>query len=358
MRKYFLGGNTPQGFFSYYDYLIRQTEARKIYVLKGGPGTGKSTLMKKVAAWAEENGFDVDYIYCSSDPDSLDGIVISDMKIAMVDGTAPHIVDPKTPGAVDTIVHLGNLWNEKNIRKNKDEIIYITSEISTHFALAYEHLKAAGVLHKTIKKLYERILKKDEVLLAADEIIFAEIKGMSVSGTGYSRRLFASAFCPTGYVTHVKTVSCGKKYILQGNAASIVTEKLANTFEKYRYDTELFYNPLAPDSEIMHIYVPELDLGIFTQEAIGGVSENGAKTVDLSRMVDKYAFDEYAQELENCRIALNAQTEQAVEIIKQAKALHDKLECCYIPNMDFAGIAKIENDIFTELEALKTAKKY
>lgn len=353
MRKYFLGGNTPKGFFSYYDYLIRQTEARKIYVLKGGPGTGKSTLMKKVALWAEDEGFDVDYIYCSSDPDSLDGLVIPEMKIAMVDGTSPHIVDPKTPGAVDTIVHLGHLWNEKNMRKNKDEILCINGMISEKFTLAYEHLKAAGVLHGTISKLRRRMLNKDRVNSVAEEIIYNEIKGISQKGTGFTRKLFASAFCPTGYVSHSRSLSCGKKYLLSGNGASYITQKVAATLENYGYDTELFFNPLAPDTEVLHIYVPELDVGIFTQETVGGISSEGAYIPDLSGATDKYLLDEYSEELDNCRQALNAQTEQACGVIKRAKALHDKLECCYIPNMDFAGINKIEQSIIAELEEMK-----
>ena len=41
-REYFLGGNTAKGFFSYYDYLMRQEDAATIYCIKGGPGTGKS----------------------------------------------------------------------------------------------------------------------------------------------------------------------------------------------------------------------------------------------------------------------------------------------------------------------------
>ncbi len=353
MRKYFLGGNTPKGFFSYYDYLISQKEARKIYVLKGGPGTGKSTLMKKVGEWAEENGCDADYIHCSSDPDSLDGIVIRDMKIAMVDGTSPHIVDPKTPGAVDTIVHLGNLWNEKNMRKNKEEILYINSMISEKFSLAYEHLKAAGVLHGTMRKIYGRIMKEEEVTAAAEEIIYTEIKTLSEGGSGTPRKLFASAFCPVGYVSHARTLSAGKKYIIRGNFAPAVTARVAEALCRYGYDAELFFSPLAPDSEILHIYVPELDVGFFTQETVDGVSSEGAETVDLTHMLDKYLLDEYAEELENCRQALNIQTEQACGVIKQAKALHDKLECCYIPNMDFAGMNKIQQSIIAELEEMK-----
>ncbi|MCI9626077.1 MAG: ATPase [Clostridia bacterium] len=89
-REYFLGGNTAKGFFSYYDYLIRQEDAATIYCIKGGPGTGKSSLMKSIAAEAQKRGLDTDLIHCSSDPDSLDGLIIPKLKTAFVDGTSPQ----------------------------------------------------------------------------------------------------------------------------------------------------------------------------------------------------------------------------------------------------------------------------
>jgi len=117
-RHYFLGGNTPQGFYSYYDYLIDSEKVKKVYVIKGGPGTGKSTLMKSAAAWGEDNGYEVDYLHCSSDPSSLDGVII-DGDIAMVDGTSPHIVDPKNPGCVETIVNMGISGTKQDYGKIK-----------------------------------------------------------------------------------------------------------------------------------------------------------------------------------------------------------------------------------------------
>ena len=216
MRKYFLGGNTPRGFYSYYDSLISQNEARKIYVIKGGPGTGKSTLMKAVSSFAVESGYNVDHIYCSSDPDSLDGLVIPEMKVAFVDGTSPHMVDPKSPGAVDTIVNLGDCWNEKNMRKNKEDIISINKKISEKFSLSYDHLEAAGVLHNTAKKILSKVVDKESLERTAGEIIFSEITEESPTGKAGQRKLFASSYGPKGYISFADTIGCSKKYVLRG----------------------------------------------------------------------------------------------------------------------------------------------
>ncbi len=88
--QYFLGANSAQGFVSLYNELIDESNAAAFYILKGGPGCGKSTLMKTIGAELEKEGVRIEYILCSGDPSSLDAILLPDMGIAIMDGTAPH----------------------------------------------------------------------------------------------------------------------------------------------------------------------------------------------------------------------------------------------------------------------------
>ena len=104
--QYFLGANAPTGFYSLYDHLLPPEEARAIYILKGGPGCGKSTLMRRIGAWAEESGLETEYIICSGDPGSLDAVLLPKLGVAIVDGTAPHVVVP-----------LGHFWGTSYLVK-------------------------------------------------------------------------------------------------------------------------------------------------------------------------------------------------------------------------------------------------
>ena len=88
--RFYLGANSPTGFYSLYDQLIDPEEAEDLMILKGGAGCGKSTLMKYVADQAEKRGLQVEYIPCSGDPESLDAILLPERRAAIVDGTAPH----------------------------------------------------------------------------------------------------------------------------------------------------------------------------------------------------------------------------------------------------------------------------
>ena len=90
---FFLGANSGEGFYSLYDQMLGG-RFDDLMILKGGPGCGKSTFMRRMGAAAEQRGERVIYIPCSGDPESLDGAIFPDRRAAVVDGTAPHVLEP------------------------------------------------------------------------------------------------------------------------------------------------------------------------------------------------------------------------------------------------------------------------
>ena len=93
---FFLGTTTPAGFKGYFEPLRREP-GMQMYLIKSGPGCGKSTLMKRLALKAEQKGEPIQRIHCASDPDSLDGVIFLDKRAAIVDATAPHVLEPDAP---------------------------------------------------------------------------------------------------------------------------------------------------------------------------------------------------------------------------------------------------------------------
>ena len=87
---FFLGANSGQGFQNLFNRFCDREDLYDLVVLKGGPGAGKSTMMRTIGKAMEERGEQVEYLYCSGDPDSLDGVHIPRIRTAVVDGTAPH----------------------------------------------------------------------------------------------------------------------------------------------------------------------------------------------------------------------------------------------------------------------------
>ena len=106
----FAAANSGKGFTSFYGEIFNSDSIKRRYLIKGGPGTGKSTFMRRVAVAAEGKGDLVEYYRCSSDPSSLDGIIIN-KTVAIIDSTAPHSEEAELVGAKDSLIDLGAFWN-------------------------------------------------------------------------------------------------------------------------------------------------------------------------------------------------------------------------------------------------------
>ena len=118
---FFLGTTTPAGFKGYFEPLRREP-GMQMYLIKSGPGCGKSTLMKRLAVKAEQKGEPIQRIHCASDPDSLDGVIFLDKRAAIVDATAPHVMEPDAPGAEEQVVSLYHTLDADALHAHADEV--------------------------------------------------------------------------------------------------------------------------------------------------------------------------------------------------------------------------------------------
>ena len=152
-KTYFAAANSYKGFISYFDRVFQSENFDRIFVIKGGPGTGKSSLMRAISDKLDNEGCSVEDILCSSDPNSLDGVIAekSGRRIALIDGTAPHERDAVIPGAVDEIVNLAKALDERWILGNKARIISLVNEKKNAYKTAYNYLNMAGACDEIMR---------------------------------------------------------------------------------------------------------------------------------------------------------------------------------------------------------------
>ena len=128
---FFLGANSEEGFFSLYDQLLGG-RLDDLMILKGGPGCGKSTFMRRMGAAMERAGERIVYINCSGDPDSLDGAIFLDRNAAIVDGTSPHVLEPTYAVASERYVDLTRFYDVEVAKARRAEIIALSDEYRAH----------------------------------------------------------------------------------------------------------------------------------------------------------------------------------------------------------------------------------
>lgn len=157
----FLGAATPKGAVDFIDNLTENLNNR--YFIKGRPGSGKSTMMKKIAAAVEERGYDTEMYHCGFDPNSVDMVIVRELDFAIFDSTAPHEYFPNRPS--DRIIDLyEEIIEEGTDEKNATKINEVADQYSTLMKRATRYLAESKQYKDQIETLYEQ--RKDPTIIS------------------------------------------------------------------------------------------------------------------------------------------------------------------------------------------------
>lgn len=348
-KHVFAGGNTAKGFNSCFNYVFNPDELNHIYILKGGPGVGKSSFMKKFATEMINNNYSVEYVHCSSDNESLDGIIITDLKVAFVDGTAPHTLDPTIPGAVDEIINLGAFLDNQQLEKHKHQIIQINQNKSRLYKSAYRYLQAAGIISEEINSIYDQFINinkfKEMTNEAIDKMFHNKI---DLKKTSKIKKLYLEAYTANGYINHAKSLYQNKRtWVVIGenlNYTSDFLNKIAEEAIKRGYDVELYLRPLCPD-KLQHVFIPEMNLVVTSSDSY--VTNGFEEVYDLHNIMDTDNLRTHISEIENNLHMHELLIKNALEKLSETKKYHELLEVFYINSMDFKGVDECFDEIMS-----------
>lgn len=350
VKKVYPAGSTTKGFYSFMDYVVRP-DANRLFILKGGPGVGKSFFMKQIAKEMIDRGYSTEEFHCASSHNSLDGIAVPELKVAIVDGTAPHVVDPKTPGAVDEIINLGEYWDIEKIQEKKEEILKVNEESKKCFTRVYQCLKALNFFIEDNAKIYQEGRNDYKYYQVVENLLEEIFKGRESKGKmGYQRHLFGSAITPIGVNDYLQTIvgDMDNIYYIQGNWGTGRYGLLAKIAEKATamgYDIEAYHTPFNPEM-IADLIIPELNLALTTSEKF---KEKNDKVINLDRLIDPIVLEKYKEELEFNTRMYQVLLDQSIQYINKAKLSHDAREHFYSPHMDFKGIDEKREEVLEQI---------
>ena len=348
-HRYFASSNSSEGFKSYYAEVFERAD--RVYVIKGGPGTGKSGFMRKCATAAEKAGREVEYYFCSSDPSSIDGVLISGKGggIGIVDGTAPHTWEPSQPGAREEIINFGSFWRSELLRGQKNEIFSLSNKKSAAYKRAYSYLRSCG----NLRAVTDSLLRK-----ATD---FEKLQSAAV-------RLARSLSLKDGELTVIPalTGAVGMTGVKRLDTIEKNSEKLWQIGEFYGVG-QWFMDALLGALKRYHglarvsydCVVPRLCDGIFIEnEALGfALRRKGDESVPLcddkyinpKRFIHTEKMREIRGELRYAARLYDECLDGALHALGEAKIYHFLLEDIYKNAMDFGALGEFSQSFAKEI---------
>ncbi len=362
IRRMFPGGNTTAGFVSWFQYMIRP-DANRIFILKGGPGTGKSTFMMAIGQDLMDRGMDVEYHHCSTDPDSLDGLVIPALKVALMDGTAPHINDPKNPGAVDEIISLGEYWEEKEIIRHRDEIVSTNQKVSRLFQIAFSLLRQSRAAYEEWESYVQETVNRAEacrILRSLRERVLGAGTAPNQSAPK-SRHLFGSAITPKGVVDFRETLlrESSRIFFIKGQPGTGVRQMIAGiarSAEELGFFTEQYHCPYEPEeNKLDMLLIPDIQTAVVNNSppcpfGLGNpVGIRPVAEIDLDDCMQKGRQEEYEPERADAEIRSRDLLQKAVDHLARAKSAHDEIEGFYIQSMDYDRVRQKRDEVLHKI---------
>ena len=352
INNFFFGGITPSGFSTQLAQIINGKEYYT-YILKGGPGTGKSRMMKKIAErFAKDE--DVTCFYCSADPDSLDAVMMHTSKVLVVDGTPPHVSEPRFPGLCQEIVALGQYWDKSILEENREKIIKATELNKSMLASASNYNKALGLICDDTYTCAEGFADRKRIEEAARsfcESLFENLEKRTGRGIQSIRQL--SVMTRNGYTTLQGAAgSCSKLYLLDDElfaASGMFIDFAAARIMEYGYDTKLSPCLLSQRSISEHLLIDAAGTVLMASNPLTRITNAEAVYIDCSVYYDQDRMQPYEKHFAANHALMDTISGASREMLEDAKRIHDEMERYYISAMDFDALDSVCETICKEI---------
>ncbi len=353
---FFLGANTPTGFVGYMSESYRPEEGWRVYIIKSGPGSGKSTFMRRVweCVCAADETIEAEFLYCSSDPHSLDGVRFPSLKVALYDGTAPHVLEPRYWGACEVVVDIGRCTDNRKLFQNAAAVREATDRAAEWHRRCRQYLAASAALLDGSRRIAQSCTDEEKVLRTARRLVGRECPPQG--GRGTEDRRFLSAITPDGPVVLYSTLQalCPRVYVIEdeyGAAGNLLLQEIRRLALENGHHIVSCACPLAPGDKLEHILLPACGVGFTLSNPWHRADFPVYRRIHASRFTDEDTLQQKRQRLAFNRRAARELLNEALTCAAEAKAVHDTMEHFSIDATDFRAVDHLRETITADILA-------
>ncbi len=351
-HRYFAASNSSKGFQNYYATVFGESRVQRLYIIKGGPGTGKSHFMKTVARRAATLGYRVTEYACSSDPASLDGVRLEQPgrpAVGILDGTAPHACEPITPGVREELLNLGAFWDAGRLMAAGEIVRRLGDEKAAAYARAYAYLHAAGDLDAIADDLVAPAVYVDRLAALAGRLLRPAGRGSGFAPIPALRRAISMSGDVLLTTFEDQARELGGTLIRveehYGLAARLMAAVYVRTVEE-GHPVLVSYDPIYPD-KLDGLLYPDSGLCILIGTPPDG--EGDDRAISLRRYLNARHLRPIRGEVRRAIHSRNAMVEAALYELKKASKAHFELEQIYAAAMDFSAKEAFTDQFCREL---------
>lgn len=340
IRYVFTSSHTDKGFYTFIPGLL--AGVKKVFVLKGAPGSGKSAFIRCLGDSLSEQGYEVEFWMSAEDPMNPEGAYIAQIETAIVNGNLPVAIDPKYPGLTGFIINLSDHLDEAGIKKYGEEIMGLVDEVEKQGLQTGNILQQASIIKEEARRFRDEQINEYQMHKLIERLeneILKEQPG--------EKHYFATSVTPEGVINYVDELSnrCKIRYLLKGGpgAGEVINEiafraRNAGSFVEYYH---CGINPLR----VIMVIITNLHLAIIEAGDVEISVRPGDRLIDMAECLDESCPPPQEQHQIGLRRQYESLLLEAQAELETASRARKNLKRLYSAAMNFEKVEEKRQEI-------------
>ncbi len=351
VKHYFLDGNTSKGYVTLVDQVVSAID--HIYVIKGKLGAEKTEIFQSIGKAYEQQGLAVHFLHNPSNEEFLDGVIIPENRLAVLDGSGRTGIEAKYSQFVERVFDLDEALDKVKLVINKNTIITMNTEIEQLHEKAYAKFAKGKEIHEKKEELYIAAMDFEKANKVIAQLAATLFHAVTVPKTSLLvNHLFFGAATPNGAINYIDNITSDidKRYIIKGRSGSgksTLMRKIGAYAENVGLSVQYFPCGLDPNSLDM-IYIPALSVAILDGTAPHVIEPTRAtdEVIDMFELcMDQSVDSKYQEEFDQLHSAYKQEMKEGTAFLKKAKNIKVELDQFYREAVNQEKLDTIVHDI-------------
>lgn len=324
LNRYFLSAHTPLGFVSRLGALCNHQRFERVLLVKGGSESMRSRLIERIAAAAQDMGFEVTRIAGASAGKTEAAFW---QNAAVIDSALPHPIEPQYPSVVEEVLWLGDCMEDKKLILRRNEIIALKTSERELLEQSRRFLSAADALLGDNRRMAREGLDEEKISRQAKRLAQKLFKG-----SGFCETPCILSDCFGALQSCIKLPDGMRVISLQDENGCCAPLLLRELFSAARFagcKVMAGYSPFAPYERLEQLILPELSLAFLTENERLPLPCEPDRVIHSRRFTDKAQLSRFKSRISFNKKAARQMLNRSRELWLEAQEIGQSADRLY-----------------------------